>query len=155
MDHLQERLDNGPAIGPLDTAQLQREIDVPLDGEPGEQRRFLEDQRRPATADLNRTRRRLVEPGDQIEHRRLAAAGGPDETEELAELNVERDVLNRTHGALAASVYLRNRIQGNRRAGTHMDVRLEVLARARSEGHEVLIARFPCPCRIWLRRLRS
>ena len=44
-------------------------------------------------------RRHLLEPGDQAQQRRLAAAGGADEHHELAVLDVQRHVVDRDHAA--------------------------------------------------------
>jgi hypothetical protein len=50
-----------------------------------------------ASADPDATARRLLEPGDHAQERRLAAARRPDEDEELAVGDLERDVFDRDH----------------------------------------------------------
>ena len=155
VDHLEQRVDDRTPVGAIDSSQLQREVDVALNGEPWEQRRLLEDQRRPATTDFDRARRRLVQSRNEIEQRRLAASRCADETEELAELDVEGDVFNSVDGALPRAVHLRNPVQGNGGAGSHVESRLFALALARSEDHAVLIVCFPCASRTLLRRVKS
>ena len=54
------------------TAEPQRELDVAGSSEPREQRGLLEHERA-ATGDLDRARGGFVEPGDEVEDRRLAA----------------------------------------------------------------------------------
>src|SRR4029077_3711789 len=46
-----------------------------------------------AAADFDRARTRLVEPGDDVEQRGLAATGGPDQHGEFTALDVEIDPL--------------------------------------------------------------
>ena len=72
-----------PALGLGHAGQAHRQLDVGGDRQPREQRRLLEHQRRPA-GDVDRPRRRRVEPGDEVEDRRLAAARRADEADELA-----------------------------------------------------------------------
>ena len=79
--------------------EAHRQLDVGLHGEPREQRRLLEHERRRAV-DVDAAGGRLVEAGDEVEDRRLAAAGGPDEADELAGVDVEVDAGQRGHGAL-------------------------------------------------------
>ena len=77
--------------------ELQRELDVAARGEPREQRRLLEHERwcgrRPSIVPA----RGLVEAGDQVEQRALAAARRAEEAHELARRDVERDVVERVH----------------------------------------------------------
>ena len=61
----------------------QRELDVARDREPREQRRLLEHQRG-APADVDGAGRRLVEAGDEVEQRALAAARRAEQAHELA-----------------------------------------------------------------------
>ena len=71
-----------------------------------------------AAADRDRARRRLLEPGDQPQQRRLAAAGRADEDHELAVLDVQADVVDRAH---AAAELLRDAVDddlGHRRASS-------------------------------------
>ena len=63
------------------------------DGQPREQRRLLEHQRRAARRRRRVPAGRLVEPGDEVEERRLAAARGADQAHELARRDVEVDVV--------------------------------------------------------------
>ena len=55
-----------------------------------------------APADLDHAFVLRVEAGDRAQQRGLAAAGGPEEADELALLDVERDVLQR--GELAEAL---------------------------------------------------
>ena len=52
-----------------------------------------------ATEQLNPAGLRRVEAGDHVDHRRLAAAVGADETEDLALTDLEADALERLESA--------------------------------------------------------
>ena len=76
-------------------------------GLPGQQRRALEHQRHVlarrghrAAVDGNCSRAERDQAGDQPQHRRLAAAAGTDDRDELAWLGQEVDVVEREHTAL-------------------------------------------------------
>ena len=56
-----------------------------------------------ARSTLDRAGGRLVEAGDEVEHRRLAAARGADQADELARADVEVDVVERRDGAAAGA----------------------------------------------------
>src|SRR6185436_16937193 len=82
-------------------------LDVLAHAEPGEERRVLEQQRAigsgledRATIQRNLADIGPLEPGEQVQDRRLAAAGRPDQADELARADVEGDVVE--HGHLGA-----------------------------------------------------
>src|SRR5207244_11398383 len=108
----QERLDPRPVRGAR--LDLERELDVLAQVPPREQVRVLE-----AHPALLRTRaldrrsveedtaaRQLVEPGHRPEQGGLAAAARAEDADELALLHVEREVLERVHGAALGRVDL-------------------------------------------------
>jgi hypothetical protein len=103
-----------PAFGAAHTGEPEREFDVAGDGQPRVQRGFLEHQRRPARHG-ERAGGRRVQPGDQRQQRRLAAAGGADHADELTGRHVERDRVQREHRARAATVHLAHRLDPYRR----------------------------------------
>ena len=90
------------ALGRL--AQLQAEAEVPAHRQMRVERVVLEDHRDVAlarvepgdvpAADVDRAGRRLLDPGDQLEQRRLAAARRADEHHELALVDIERHVVD-------------------------------------------------------------
>jgi hypothetical protein len=82
----------GPPLALADALQAQRELDVLRGGEPGQQRRLLEHQRRPrpGTSTVPSSARRA---GDEVEQRRLAAAGGAEQADELALRRPQADVV--------------------------------------------------------------
>ena len=53
-----------------------------------------------ALADLDRAARDVLEPGDHAQRRRLAAARGPDQHDELAVFDVEVEVVDDLDAAL-------------------------------------------------------
>src|SRR5205823_350190 len=63
-----------PPLRPPHAAQPQGQVDIALDGEPREQRRLLEHHADAAAGDLDGASTRLIEAGDEIQQRRLAAA---------------------------------------------------------------------------------
>ena len=71
-----------------DAREPEREFDVLAGGQPGKQRRLLEEEA-PGRRDLHAARRRIVKPGDQIQQGALAAAGRADEADELAGLDLQ------------------------------------------------------------------
>ena len=92
MNGLQQQLGTLAALLLADPGEAHRQLDVAPHGEPREQRRVLEHQRRPAGGgDL--AGGRFVESGDEVEDRRLAAARCADETDELALAHREVDVV--------------------------------------------------------------
>ena len=105
VDQLEQLVDAAPDLLPGLAAHLQREGDVLADGHVGEERVGLEDHAdRPlagghvgqvAPGDLDDARIGPLEPGDAAEQRRLAAARGAEERDELARRHLERDVVER------------------------------------------------------------
>ena len=96
--------------------------DVLHHGQVGEQRVGLEDdaevalrRRQPrdvAAADLDRAGVLHLEAGDHAQQRGLAAAGRPEEADELAALDLERDVIERREGAEALGDALDPQVNG-------------------------------------------
>ena len=93
MDEGEEFLDLGGPLALRDAAQLERQVDVLAGREPGEQRGFLEHERDLASTEVDGALGGLVESGDQVEERALAAAAGSDDAEKLPLCNVEVDCL--------------------------------------------------------------
>jgi hypothetical protein len=96
-----------PDLVGSETLQPERVLDVLSHAEPGEERRVLEQQRTigsgledRATIQRNLAGIGPLETGEQVQDRRLAAAGGPDQADELARADVEGDVVE--HGHLGA-----------------------------------------------------
>ena len=95
----------------VDAARLQAEGDVLLDGKPGVEVRLLEYEaavvRGPLdglAAVLDGTALRFVQAGDKAQKRRLAAAGGPDERDDLAVFRLEVEVMKGGELALVGVV---------------------------------------------------
>ena len=108
-----------------DAPQPQRQLDVGAHGEPREQRRLLEHEG-DAAPGVDGAGRRLVEPGDEVEQRALAAARRADEADELAGLDLEVDAVEGGHGAVAVPVDLRHAVEadgGQRQRGNRRDRR--------------------------------
>ena len=82
--HLEQLRGARPALGARHACELQRDLDVAAHGEPREQRGFLEHQAGALGVHVDRARRRLVEAGDEIEQRALAAARRAEQAHELA-----------------------------------------------------------------------
>ena len=88
---------------------LERELDVAPGRHLRVQRVALEDHRHVAllgldvvddpVTDLDGPLGRMLEPGDEPQHRRLPATGRPEQDEELTVLDLERDVAYRLHVA--------------------------------------------------------
>ena len=78
-----------------DAGELQRDLDVAAHREPREERGFLEHEAGALGAHVDAARRRLVEAGDEVEQRALAAARRAEQADELALVDVERDALER------------------------------------------------------------
>ncbi len=91
-------------LGPTDTFHLEPVLDVLADGHVGEQRVVLEHRVDVAVVggdvgdvlagEQDRPRRRLLEPGDHPQHRRLAGAGRAEQREELAGSDRQRDTVD-------------------------------------------------------------
>jgi hypothetical protein len=97
--------------------RIERERDVLDRGEPGKRRLLLEDHADVVVRAVDRVavdqHAALVtvdEPPDDVEERRLAAAARPDERNEAPFRHVERDALERRHGALRRDESLRDTI---------------------------------------------
>ena len=99
--HLEQLLRARPALGARHARELQRELDVAAHGEPREERGLLEHQAGALGAHVDAARRGLVEAGDEVEQRALAAARRAEQAHELALLDVEGDAFERDD-ALAA-----------------------------------------------------
>ena len=106
VDHLPDALGAAAAVP---AGELERERDVLRHGPPVVEHGLLEDHPvvaveprlvRGLPADVHRALRRLDEVGDHAEQRRLAAAGRPDQGDELARLELEVDLLQRGRAAL-------------------------------------------------------
>src|SRR4051812_45361664 len=99
VDHLEQPLGLGAALGLADAAGAQRQLDVGRGGQPRQQRRLLEHQGRALGRDLDRAGRGGQEARHDVEQRRLAAAGGAEQADELARLDGEVDALQDRGGA--------------------------------------------------------
>ena len=85
----------------VDAGEVERQPDVRFDARPGHQRRGLEHEAQPAAGRAGRRKiaappverpaARRDEPGDEIEQRRLAAAGGAEQRQEFTAADVEVD----------------------------------------------------------------
>ena len=53
----------------------------------------------PLAEDRDLALRQRQQPGQQVQNRRLAAAAGPDERDELARLDRQREIVHRQHAA--------------------------------------------------------
>ena len=93
-----------PRFGARDALHLQPQRDIVEHGAPGEEQVFLGHVAEPGEALLGAERLAVdqdfaavgrVEPGDQVEQGALAAAGGPDERDEFAVGDIERDIVER------------------------------------------------------------
>jgi hypothetical protein len=92
VDGAQQLEGAGPALGLALAREPLRQLDVPGDGQPGEERRLLEHDPGLAAGRL-RARGGLIEVGDQVEQGRLPAPGCADEAHELSGLDVEVDAV--------------------------------------------------------------
>ncbi len=117
------------AIRLADAAQLQRQVDVLSRGQPREQRRLLEHQRRLAAGHLDRARGRLLQTGHQVEQRRLAAAGGAEQADELAGLDPQVDVLQNRRTLRVRTEHLGDPLEPDGRRGRPVE-----RARGRVDG---------------------
>ena len=88
---------------------VHRHFDVLVDGQPGQQRMVLEHhaavRARPAhflAVENHPAEAGLQQPGDDVQHRRLATAGVADDGDELALGDVQVDVLEHLRGEVAA-----------------------------------------------------
>jgi hypothetical protein len=89
------------ALGPGDGPRLEPELDILPDGAPGQEQIFLQhepDMRVRADDRLaghdHAAGARRVEPGGEVQDRRLAAAGRPDDRDELLGADLEIDGLD-------------------------------------------------------------
>ena len=103
-------------------------------GQPREQRRLLEHERGAAASTSTEPALRLVEPGDEVEQRGLAAARRADEAHELAARDVERDVRRARALAAGRAVDLVDAAGSRRRRAVGGAVLRDRLARATSSG---------------------
>src|SRR4051794_31357532 len=109
LDELQHLLHPLVPLIPLPACELERKRHVLRDGAPVVEHSVLEDDpevvvasrlTRGLTVHRDRAVRRLDEIADDAQERRLAAARGPDERDELSLLDLEVDVLERDRPAL-------------------------------------------------------
>src|SRR5581483_5845622 len=96
MDHVEAAADDRGTLRRGHASLPQPELDVPAYVEPGEQGAVLEDRHAVGgracdglAVNLDRPDRRLVEPGNQVEQGRLAAATRANDAQELARRDVE------------------------------------------------------------------
>jgi hypothetical protein len=101
-------IDESVALGARQLLVLERQLDVAAHGEPGVEAPsvLLEDEchvRRRAghalAVDLHVPLRRAQQPGDAFQQGRLAAAGRPDDADQLAGAHLEADVADRLNVA--------------------------------------------------------
>lgn len=110
---------------------LQRQQNVVERGAPGEQRRVLEchaaDLERAAdwlACDRDHTRSGEVQPGDELQQARFAAAAWSDHGDELTRTNAHGDLVERMRRTVAALISQADAIKLNkRRIGRHGDER--------------------------------
>ena len=102
MHRAEELFGSLPPLGLADAAQAQRQLDVSLHGEPREEGRFLEHQGDPAPG-VDSPGGGLVEAGDEVEERALAAARRADEADELAGADLEGHAVEGVDGGLAVT----------------------------------------------------
>src|SRR5690606_28134511 len=104
--------------------ELQAELDVLGDRQPGKDAVFLEhdaafrprpDYRPAVETDL--AAGRLHEAGDHVHHGRLAASRGTDEGDELAVAHREGNVIDHLHRPAADIVFLGNTLEGDALGG--------------------------------------
>ena len=93
--HLEQLLGPGAPLAARHARELQGDLDVAPHGEPREERGFLEHQARALGPHVDAPRRGLVEAGDEIEQRALAASRRAEQAHELALLDVERHTFER------------------------------------------------------------
>ena len=128
-------VDARPDLGLRRPPHLQAVAEVLADAHVRVQRVALEDHRDVAMArrevgdvapaDRDLARGHLLEAGDRAEQRRLAAAGRPDERDELAVADLERDVVDGDDVARETFVMFRSSISAMRpRYGYHISPQL-------------------------------
>ena len=113
-DHAEQPVDRLVALGAAHLVDAHRELDVAPDGEPGQQSRILEHDRRAAVGDVDGALGRLVEPGDHRQQRRLAAPGSAEDAEELTAGDFQGHVLECGEGGLAMAENLCDPSQGHK-----------------------------------------
>ena len=111
VDQLERARDPLRQLGAAHVERLEPEADILADVEVGEQRVVLEHHPEPAmhrfhpgdilALDQDAPLVRGLEPGQQPEHRGLAAAAGPQEREHLAPCEGQRDLLGGDHAVEA------------------------------------------------------
>ena len=111
--HREEPVDGLVPFIRIHLAEAHRQLHVAANREPREQRRLLEHDRRTTVSDLDRSRRDLVQAGDEREEGRLATARGAEDAYELAFAQLERDVIERRRRALAVAEHLRDPQKGH------------------------------------------
>ena len=112
-DQRHERLRTLQALAPSDACELERKRNVVSDSAPGKRRLFLEhhaDRRMRAgyrrAGDSDVAVVVADQAADDVEQRRLAAPRRPDDRDELARVDAERDVVDRGDDVSSAGVAL-------------------------------------------------
>ena len=133
-DQRQQRLGPLPPLTAADAGELQGQLHVAARREPRQQRGLLEHERRPRRAQVDLAGGRFLQPGDEVEQRRLAAARRAEQADELAGAHGELDVAQRGHGVRAGAEGLADLAQHH---GGRRELRGPVLHRS---GH----VSYPC-----------
>src|SRR5262249_10989110 len=110
VDEFQVALDAPAALGGIEAHDFKRKRDVTFDGAPGIKRRRLEDITVMAfqprlfgrdAIDQDRSGARLLQVGDDAQERGFAATRRSDERDEIAAIDLQVDVAERLHLAVA------------------------------------------------------
>ncbi len=105
-----------PALRLADAPTQKRQSHVGADGHPGQQRTavLLEDEGQAVRRllderafEVRRPARRAEQPRKTFQERGLAASRGSDDAQELSRIDLERQVVDRPHGAIAGAERLR------------------------------------------------
>ena len=150
-DQLQQLEHPGLALAAGHAPQPQRQLDVLAHRQPGEQRGLLEHQAGLA-APHDLTGRGVVEPGDQVEQRGLAAAGRTDQADELPGADLERDAVEGEDGVVPAPEPLADGVEGHTGIAIHG---VEGPRFERGGTHAPDTSGWSASLRTWLSRVRS
>src|SRR6266540_849619 len=116
---IEQLVDAGAPLPPVDLAQPKGQLDVAAHGEPREQCRLLEHQRR-SSLHVDRAARRLVQAGRQVQQRALAATRRAEQADELARGDFERHPVERVHRAVGVPVDLRDTVEPDGRVDARL-----------------------------------